>query len=139
MHILAVRWRMETLSSLQLVQMELCTLVNQYHMIRSRNTSMKQRQAVVLKAISQHIVSDGGGHNIGSSRHVEKKNGTWMWFDGGVDGQRGSTLSVEFPFLSFFLLTSLPLHLQNYTLIHYLLDKLHYYQHDYSDALQHPH
>jgi len=50
----------------------------------------------------------------------------------------GEHVECQVSFLVFFLLTLLPLHLQNYTLIRYLLDELHYYQHDYSDTLWHP-
>ena len=57
------------------------------------------------------------------------------WWGGWAEGEH---VECQVSFLVFFLLTLLPLHLQNYTLIRYLLDELHYYQHNYSDALWRP-
>ena len=59
-----------------------------------------------------------------------------QWWGGWAEGEH---VECQVSFLVFFLLTLLPLYLQNYTLIHYLLDELHYYQHDYSDTLRRPH
>jgi hypothetical protein len=122
-----------TLFPPQWVPMALCTPVSRSLMIPYKNGSTSLQPAyLVTSRLTAFVV---GVHSTGSCLLLWASGGHLLKFVGGVDGLKASmyvfqSLSADIVF-EFFCSHCI----QRDTLVRYLLDELHAYETDYSDAL----